>query len=128
MKVYSITFQTVLNAFRHQWKRILAFVLLFALMGVAVGFFFRGRGMAEAGGGAQPLAQVDFAQTARTQDYYMGCLHLLTDTIANLNAYVSLLTANATPNLAQQAALDTFSQEVVVFQSSRLMPLQRTLE
>lgn len=128
MNVYSITFQTVLNALRHQWKRILAFVLLFALLGAAVGFFFRSRGMAEAGGGAQPLVQVDFAQTVRTQDYYTGCLRLLTDTIANLNAYVSLLTANATPNLAQQAALDTLSQEVVVLQSSRLRPLQRALE
>lgn len=56
MKVYSITCQTILSALKRQWRRILVFVLAFALLGAAAGLLFRSRGIAEAGGGAQHLA------------------------------------------------------------------------
>lgn len=55
MKVYSITCQTILSALKRQWRRILVFVLAFALLGAAAGLLFRSRGVAEAGG-AQHLA------------------------------------------------------------------------
>lgn len=137
MNVYAITFQTVLNAFRHQWKRILASVLLFTLLGGAAGFLFRNRGTAEAGGSAQPLNQVDFAQVPRTQDYYTDCLGLLKDTMTNLNNYIASVSANALPVAAQetgaqeteaQEALDTLSREAAVLQSKRIALLQSVLE
>lgn len=136
MNVYAITFQTVLSALRHQWKRILVSVLLFALLGGAAGFLFRGRGAAEAGGGARPLNQVDFAQVARTQDYYTGCLRLLTDTMDNLNNYITSVSANALPTAAQEVeaqeaeALETLkalSREAAALQSDRLTPLSGAL-
>lgn len=136
MNAYTITFQTVLDALHRQWKRILVSILLFALLGGAAGFLFRGRGAAEAGGGAQPLNQVDFAQVARTQDYYTGCLRLLTDTMSNLNNYIASVSANALPTAAQEVepqeaeALETLkalSREVAVLQSDRLTPLSGAL-
>lgn len=136
MNAYTITFQTVLDALHRQWKRILVSILLFALLGGAAGFLFRGRGAAEAGGGAQPLNQVDFAQVARTQDYYTGCLRLLTDTMSNLNNYIASVSANALPTAAQEMepqeaeALETLkalSREAAVLQSDRLTPLSGAL-
>lgn len=55
MKVYSITCQTILSALKRRWRRILVFVLAFALLGAAAGLLFQSRGIAEAGG-AQYLA------------------------------------------------------------------------
>lgn len=133
MNVYSITFQTVISAFRHQWKRILASVLLFALLGAGGGILFWGRGMAEAGGGAQPLEPVDFSQAARTRDYYTDCLKLLTNTMTSLNTYFSSLDANIGVNLKGQEepetleALDALRREADVLQSSRLKPLESAL-
>lgn len=132
MNLYSITFQTVLNAFRHQWKRILVTVLLFALLGAAAGFLFQGRGMAEAGGSAQPLPPVDYTQVPRTWDYYTDCLALLTDTMTNLNSYIASVSTNAalaaTPDPERQAALAVLSREAAVLQSARLKPLKSALE
>lgn len=128
MNVYSITFQTVLHAFQHRWKRILASVLVFALLGAAAGFLFRNRGMAEAGGGVQPLTPVDFAQVPRTRDYYTDCLRLLADTATNLDLYFSSLTANTMLDPERQAALSALSREAAVLQSSRIKPLRSSLE
>lgn len=127
MNVYSITFQTILNAFRHQWKRILVSILLFAMLGGTAGFFFRGRGTAEAGGSAQPLTRVDFAQVARTQDYYSGCLDLLTNTMSNLNSYIASVSANAAPSPERQETLAALRREAAVLQSSQITPLQSAL-
>lgn len=145
MNIYSITFQTFLNTFRHQWKRVLISVLLFAMLGAAAGVFFQGRGMAEAGGGTQPLEPVDFSKAARTQDYYANCLQLLTDTMYNLNAYFSSLDANIGADLKKQdvpdspktpetlkaletlEVLDALSRETAVLQSTRLKPLESAL-
>lgn len=131
--LYPITFQTVLNAFCHQWKRILVTVLLFALLGAAAGFLFRGRGAAEAGGGAQPLAEVDFTLTARTQSYYTDCLTLLTNTMTNLDSYIASVSANAAPAAGGEAgmerldALDALERDAAVLQSGRLAPLRSAL-
>lgn len=128
MKVYSITFQTVLRALRHEWKRILASVLLFTLLGAAAGFLFRNRGMAEADGSARPLAAVDYAQTARTREYYTNCLKLLTDAMSKLNSYIASVSASAAPDPERQEALAALSREAAVFQSNRLKPLKSALE
>lgn len=128
MNVYSITFQTIPNAFRHQWKRILITVLLFALLGAGGGLLFQGRGMTEAGGGVQPLAPVDFAQAPRTRDYYTDCLNLLINTMTDLNMYISSLTANGAPDPERQAALSALRREAAVLQSSQIKPLKSALE
>lgn len=144
MNVYSITFYTVLNSFRHQWKRILTSVLIFAGLGVGAGFLFRNWGMAEAGGSAQPLPPVDFAQVARTEEYYISCLNLIADNMGNLNDYISSVIANGIPTPERDTAqningipaserqsylkvLKELSREVAVLQSSRVTPLQSTL-
>lgn len=126
MNAYSITFQTVLNAFRHQWKRLLVFVLLFALLGGAAGFLLQGRGMAEAGGSAKPLDPVDFAQVARTRDYYTDCLDMLADTMNNLNKYIATISANAltaADDAPETELLDALERAVAELRSDRLTPL-----
>lgn len=133
MKVYSITFQTVLHALQRQWKRILITVLLFALLGAGGGILFQGRGMAEAGGSAQPLPPVDYAQVPRTRDYYTDCLALLTDTMTNLNSYIASVSTNAAPAAGGEAgmerldALDALERDAAVLQSGRLVPLRSAL-
>lgn len=127
MNVYSITFQTFLNAFKHQWKRILVSVLIFALLGAGCGFLFKDRGMAEAGGSAQPLPAVDFDALPYTQDYYTACLNALSGGLDGLSRYLTVLSVSIGPDEERQAALNAVRVDAEEFQSATLQSLQSVL-
>lgn len=130
MKAYSITFQTILNALKRRWKAILAWTLAFALLGAAAGWFFRGRGMAEPGGSAQPLKAVDFSALPRTQNYYTACLTALNSGADGLNLYLSVVSGNANPRKEPSEtleALDAVETELSEFRAVRIVPLQSVL-
>lgn len=127
MKVYSITFGTILNGLKHRWKIILASTLIFALLGAGCGYLFRGRGMAGAGGSAQPLPAVDLGALPYSQDYYTTCLNALYGGLDGLSRYMSVFSASTSPDAERQAALDAVRVDAAEFQSAALQPLQSAL-
>lgn len=77
---------------------------------------------------------MDFANVARTRDYYTDCLRLLTDTMTNLNSYISSVSSNVLPNAdaapetERRDALDALKRDAAVLQSSRIKILRSSLE
>lgn len=132
MKVYSIRFQTIIHALKHQWKRILICILLFSLLGTGCGFLYKNKGMAQPGGSAKPLAAVDLSLLPRTRDYYSDCLKAIDSTLSNLRTYLKTVSANLPlnedgQNTESQKNLDMLGAAAELLKSAQLHPLQSAL-
>lgn len=106
MKYPEITFQTVLRAFRRQWKAFVLSVLLFALLGVGAGFVFSEKAAAPAAGGAAPLEEADFDEITASADYYADCKDYLFERQKDAVNYVQELAADRTITGEQRAVLN----------------------
>ena len=131
MKTYTISAQTVVSAAKHQWKRFLAIILAFTVLGAGAGLLFADRGSSESGGGgADTLPKVDFNTVAYTKDYYSDCLQALVTAYNLLNTYLSTVSSVELPDgsvetlLERLTALNTETSEV---QKNILAPLQTSL-
>lgn len=133
MKAYSVTFQTLTDALKHQWKLFLAVVLSFAILGIAGGLLFAEQGSSETGGGgADPLPDVDFQTVAYTPSYYNDCLQELLTSYRLLDSYINTVFSIELPeNPSKEWLLERQTEltaEQRIFQQTTLLPLQYTLE
>lgn len=133
MKTYTISAQTVFSAVRHQWKRILVIVLIFAVLGAGGGFLFANAGSSEVGGGgAKALPKVDIETVVRSPAYFNDCLeeligcHKMLDCYLGLSSIVNTLPTEQVEPLLER--LDVLNKEKYIFQQIILAPLQNTLE
>lgn len=131
MKTYSISARTFVSAAKHQWKRFLAIVVAFAVLGAGGGWLYAGRGSAgTGGGGANSLPEVDFETVAYTQDYYVDCLQAINRAYTLLNSYLNLTSSAELPVGEMEKLLkriDSLKTEMTEFQKTILVPLQVTL-
>ncbi len=72
-KTYSVTFGTFANALKHEWKGLLAILLLFSLLGIGAGSFYSKRLAAPTAGEAEELPQLSFDELPNDKNYYTTC-------------------------------------------------------
>lgn len=128
MKSMEITFQTLTGTLKHQWKIVLATLVLFALIGVGAGKLYAGTLSADAGGRADELAPVDFSTIAQDANYYYFCGEALQDALNQTIIYVRTLAEEATLTGVQKAALLEYKEALDLFEREHFRPIQKALD
>lgn len=123
MKYPEISFQTVLNAIRHHWKRLLVTILLFTLLGAGMGAMFADRAAAPAGGAATPLEDVSYDEVYYDKDYYSSCKEHLFLRYADAITYVNGVFADISLSEEQKLRLTDLLEQLEEFKKTTLLPI-----
>lgn len=127
MKNQLITFQTLCNAVKHQYKIWLLTILVFTVIGAGAGFLYASRGSSSQAGGAQPLEGVAISQVPYNEEYYFTMLNAIEEYAADCSRYLNQLLEEGSLTEEQIKSLKGYSEALVDYQKMQIIPLKEML-
>lgn len=127
MSEYQITFSSLIRAVKHQWKVLLAALLVLSITGAGTGYWYAGHHTVSANGGADALkagiADVSPADEQYFSDYY-GILSLRRQ---NIQTYLDTLKGLTPLSDEDTASLKALQKEIDSVHKAYLSPISERL-
>lgn len=129
MKTYTFTFHDCFLALRHQIKRFILIIVVFACIGIAAGLFYAQRLSALSTYHVDLLEPVDLS-VGSDYDlfYYSACATSLKQSYSNLQTYISVFSEESTLTSAQQEKLNGFLLSLEEWNTVELNPISTAID